>query len=111
LPLSAFLLVVVAALAHATWNLLAKRSAHSKHLIWFSSVFEAVLFLPLAAWALTGSWSRMGARAAMFLSATGVLHLMYTESLLRGYRAGDLSVVYPRNRTALVLLWSDPDPG
>jgi drug/metabolite transporter (DMT)-like permease len=98
LSLTAFLLVVIAALAHSTWNLLAKRAAHSKHLIWFSSVTEALLFLPVAAWTSVHSLSRLGLKAGAFLFATGVLHLLYTESLLRGYRAGDLSVVYPLAR-------------
>jgi drug/metabolite transporter (DMT)-like permease len=104
LPFAAFLLIVVAALAHSTWNLLAKRAAHSKHLIWFSSVTEVVLFLPLAAWALGDSWSRLSLRAAAFLLATGVLHLLYTECLMRGYRVGDLSVVYPLARGSGPLL-------
>jgi drug/metabolite transporter (DMT)-like permease len=98
LPLTAFFLVVIAAVAHSTWNLLVKRAAHSKHLIWFSSLTEALLFLPVAAWASTNSWSRLDLRAAAFLFATGILHLLYTESLLRGYRVGDLSVVYPLAR-------------
>jgi drug/metabolite transporter (DMT)-like permease len=98
LPLTAFLLVVTAAFAHATWNFLAKRAAHSKHLIWFSSVTEAVVFAPLAFWVLTHAWSGLGLKAAAFLLATGILHLAYTESLLRGYRAGDLTVVYPLAR-------------
>jgi hypothetical protein len=29
------------------------------------------------------------------LLTTGVLHVFYTESLQRAYRAGDLSMVYP----------------
>jgi uncharacterized membrane protein len=95
LPLTAFLLVLVAAFAHSTWNLLAKRAAHCRHLIWFSSVGETVLFLPLAVWVLKQSESRLGAKAAVFLLATGILHVFYTSALLRGYRAGDLSVVYP----------------
>jgi drug/metabolite transporter (DMT)-like permease len=98
LPVTAFLLVVVAAFAHSTWNLLAKRAAQSKNLFWFSSVTEAILFLPLVAWAAAHSWTRFNARAIPFLLATGVLHLLYTESLLRGYRTGDLSVVYPLAR-------------
>jgi uncharacterized membrane protein len=97
-PLTAFLLVVVAAFAHATWNFLAKRAAHSKNLIWFSSVTEAVLFAPFAIWILLDVWSSLGRKAAIFLLATGILHLLYTESLLRGYRAGDLTVVYPLAR-------------
>jgi len=98
LPLSAFVLVVLAAFAHSTWNLLAKHAAHSKHLIWFSSATEALLFAPLAVWLLVRGWSGLGLKSAIFLLATGILHLMYTESLLRGYRAGDLSVVYPLAR-------------
>lgn len=98
MPLNAFLLVTLAALAHATWNFLAKRAAHSKHLIWFSSVTEAILFAPLATWVLKDTWATVGWKAALFLLATGVLHLFYTECLLRGYRAGDLTVVYPLAR-------------
>jgi drug/metabolite transporter (DMT)-like permease len=98
LPLTAFLLVTLAALAHATWNFLAKRAAHSKHLIWFSSATEALLLAPFAAWVLTDAWSSLGLQSALFLLGTGVLHLLYTESLLRGYRAGDLTVVYPLAR-------------
>ena len=98
LSLTAFLLVTSASLAHATWNFLAKRAAHSKHLIWFSSITEALLFAPIAVWVLIKSWSSLGLPAAGFLLATGVLHLLYTESLLRGYRAGDLTVVYPLAR-------------
>jgi uncharacterized membrane protein len=98
LPLTAFLLVTSAALAHATWNFLAKRAAQNKHLIWFSSATEALLLAPFAVWALRSSWSTLTLWAALFLLATGVLHVLYTESLLRGYRSGDLTVVYPLAR-------------
>ncbi len=98
MPLTAFLLVTVAALAHATWNFLAKRAAHSKHLIWLSSATEALLFAPLAVWVLSGARSSLHLKSALFLLATGVFHLLYTESLLRGYRAGDLTLVYPLAR-------------
>ncbi|MGB8536517.1 MAG: hypothetical protein WCD57_08895 [Acidobacteriaceae bacterium] len=98
MPFTAFLLIIFAALAHATWNFLAKRAAHSKHLIWLASVTEAVVFAPVAVWVLKDAWPRLGLRAALFLLATGVLHVLYTESLLRGYRAGELTVVYPLAR-------------
>ena len=98
MPLTAFLLVTLAAFAHASWNFLAKRAAHSRHLIWFSSATEALLFAPVAVWVVTHGWRSLGLKAAVFLLATGVLHLLYTESLLRGYRAGDLTVVYPLAR-------------
>jgi uncharacterized membrane protein len=49
-------------------------------------------------WIIQASWGRLGLKALGFLLATGVLHACYTECLLRGYRAGDLSVVYPLAR-------------
>jgi drug/metabolite transporter (DMT)-like permease len=98
LSLTAFLLVILAALAHSTWNFLAKRGAHSEHLIWFSSAMEALFFAPIAIWILIDSWSSLGLRAVLFLMATGALHLLYTETLFRGYRTGDLTVVYPLAR-------------
>jgi drug/metabolite transporter (DMT)-like permease len=104
LPIKAFLLVLVASFAHATWNFLAKRAAHYKHLIWFSSAMEALLFAPIAIWILRSSWFTLGWKSALFLLATGILHLLYTESLLRGYRAGDLTTVYPLARGSAPLL-------
>jgi drug/metabolite transporter (DMT)-like permease len=104
LPLTAFLLVTLAATAHATWNFLAKRAAQSKHLIWFSSATEALLFAPVAGWILKNVWTTLGLKSALFLLATGVLHLLYTEGLLRGYRAGDLTMVYPLARGSGPLL-------
>lgn len=95
---AAFLLVLIAALAHSTWNLLAKRAAHSRHVIWFSSIGEAVLFLPVAVVVFMTSFSSLGWKAALFLFATGLLHVFYFEALQRGYRVGDLSVVYPLAR-------------
>jgi drug/metabolite transporter (DMT)-like permease len=103
-PLRAFLLVFIAALAHSTWNLLAKRASEKRHLIWFSSLGETILFLPLAIWILKQSRSRVSLMAAIFLLATGVLHVFYTYSLQRAYRVGDLSVVYPLARGAAPLL-------
>ncbi|MGD0435015.1 MAG: EamA family transporter [Bryobacteraceae bacterium] len=104
MPLTAFLLVASAALAHATWNLLVKHAAHSRRLIWFSSTTEAALLLPVALWVTANSWSRLGVKAALFLVATGVVHLLYTAGLQRGYQAGDFSVVYPLARGSGPLL-------
>lgn len=98
LPLAAFLLIVLAAFAHSIWNLLAKRASRNTHFIWFSSVSEVILLLPLAIWTPADSWPQLSWKAVILLFATGFLHLLYAESLLRGYRVGDLSVVYPLAR-------------
>lgn len=98
MPIQAFLLVVLAACAHSTWNILIKQATDSKHLLLFSSATEAVLLLPMGIYGLSESWPVFGRKACLLLVATGVLHLLYTECLLRGYKASDLSVVYPLAR-------------
>jgi drug/metabolite transporter (DMT)-like permease len=97
-PLTVLFLILLAAFAHSAWNLLAKRAANNEHFIWFSSICEAVLLLPLALWILANSWLYLSVKACIFLLATGILHVLYTDALLRGYRVGDLSVVYPMAR-------------
>ena len=52
MPLSAFALVLVAALLHATWNLAAKRAAHATHFMWLSAVCAAAMYLPVVGWIL-----------------------------------------------------------
>lgn len=95
MPVHALVLVLIAAFAHSTWNLLAKRAAAAPHLIWFSSVGEALLFLPAALWILRDPNLRLDGSALTALGMTGILHLFYAECLVRGYRSGDLSIVYP----------------
>ncbi len=104
MPIKALLLVLIGSFAHATWNFLAKRASHKKHLIWFSSAMEALLFAPIAIVILRSAWSNLGWKSGLFLLSTGILHLLYTDSLLRGYRAGDLTSVYPLARGTAPLL-------
>jgi drug/metabolite transporter (DMT)-like permease len=104
LPIRAFLLVLIAATAHATWNFLAKRFARYEHLIWLSSVMEALLLAPFVIWIVARSQTNFPSMAWLLLLATGVLHVLYTECLLRGYRAGDFTVVYPLARGTAPLL-------
>lgn len=98
MPVTAFLLVLFAAIAHSSWNFLIKSAVQSTHLIWFSSVGETILFMPLAFWILKHAGWRLSLTAGAFLLLTGILHLFYTECLQRAYCAGDLSVVYPMAR-------------
>jgi uncharacterized membrane protein len=98
------LLILLAACAHSGWNFLAKQKAHEKNLIWFSSLAESILFLPVVI--LTGFQLGSVTLSVVCLLATGLLHLLYTECLLRGYRASDLSIVYPLARGTGPLLSS-----
>lgn len=94
----ALLLVVIAAFCHASWNLASKRaSASGIPFIFLGAVASTVLWLPAAGvdLALSGAdlrWLAVGA------GVSAIIHVGYMWVLQRGYRHGDLSVVYPMAR-------------
>jgi drug/metabolite transporter (DMT)-like permease len=87
--------VLLAAAAHATWNLFAKKAAASRHFVWLYSVGSTVLYLPVIVWICIQERPHFEARHYLALAATSVLHLGYSLSLQAGYRTSDLSLVYP----------------
>ena len=95
MPLTALALVLVAALLHAGWNIVAKRSGGGPHFVLRGAVMIVVLWSPLGlvlAWQQLPAWGRLD-WAMVF--ASGIAHLVYFNCLLAGYRAADLTVVYP----------------
>jgi drug/metabolite transporter (DMT)-like permease len=113
MPLVALLSVLLAACTHATWNLYAKRAAASRHFVWMYSVGSILMYSPAVLWILIFSRPHFGPLQYAALLATALLHLAYSVLLQAGYRASDLSLVYPIARgsgpllsfvTAVVLL-------
>jgi len=94
-------LVLTSAVVHATWNLWTKqlRGDHRDGaLMWTLTAISALVYAPVVAWSLAhGTW-RPGLAALGFMAVSGVIHVGYFLLLLRGYRTGDLSVVYPLAR-------------
>ena len=104
MPPIALCAVLLAALCHAIWNLEAKRAAGSRHFVWLYSVGSVLLWTPVVAWVLLHQRIHFGAAQWLALSGTAVLHLLYSLSLQAGYRAADLSLVYPLARGSGPLL-------
>ena len=90
----ALTLVLLSALAHASWNFLLKRYATSPEVfIWLLQFCISVLFLPLGA---VLAWqTSVDPLGWWWLLGTIVLHILYFLLLGRGYTYADLSVVYP----------------
>lgn len=92
------LLILSGGLAHATWNLVVKRSAVSgPTFVWLTAVFAGVVLVPVGIVAAVidpPSWSDLALAAAV----SAILHVGYFLALQAGYRAGDVSVVYPLAR-------------
>lgn len=90
------LLVVFAALIHASWNLLAKRAAHVGPIFVFAyNLVSCIAYAPWVIWLLLRDGFDWSGTGLGFLIMSGVLHLAYSLCLQRGYQVADLSVVYP----------------
>jgi drug/metabolite transporter (DMT)-like permease len=95
---SAFLLVILAGLIHALWNIAAKKAGGDVRFAGFSSLIMAVVWAPVGlyvGWDVVPTW---GWLEWSFIAASGLLHVLYFITLLRGYRKADLTVVYPLAR-------------
>ena len=91
-------LVAVAAVAHAGWNIAAKRvGASGPGVIWAGFVVGAVVFAPFGIASLLAEGTDL-ARWLPWAAVSGALQVVYFLTLQRGYRVGDVSVVYPLAR-------------
>ncbi len=93
MSLVALLLILVASVSHAAWNLLLKKSDSKELFAWWFSVSGVVLLAPLGIAlfilnpvSLPGPW---------FILAGSVMQCFYLVLLGRAYTRGDLSLVYP----------------
>ncbi|MCH7843846.1 MAG: EamA family transporter [Chloroflexi bacterium] len=94
-PMTALSLVLVllSAVAHASWNLMLKRAADPEVFAWCLLVVATVLLAPLGVALLL--FNSVGLPGLWFVLVTVVLHVLYFNLLARGYAQGDLSLVYP----------------
>ena len=97
-------LVLASALAHASWNLLAKNASESRVFAWLCVVSAAAITAPLAVAQLVVSDSAPSPGSLLFPAVSGLIHVAYFWTLARAYRAGDLSLVYPLARGSGPLL-------
>ncbi len=95
----ALILVLTAAVCHASWNFLAKRVHGGAELVWLYSVASALVYLPLAIWVFVALPVGLNPMQWVFIAGSAVLHLVYFVLLQAGYRNGDLSLVYPTARS------------
>jgi drug/metabolite transporter (DMT)-like permease len=102
----AFAIVLLAGLIHAGWNIAAKRAGGDARFAFFTSVVMMVAWAPLGLWLARDALPGWDAAAWTAVGVSGVLHVAYFVVLLRGYRASDLTVMYPVARGSGPLLSS-----
>jgi drug/metabolite transporter (DMT)-like permease len=102
----ALILILVAAVAHASWNLFSKQAANTGAVffIWLLAVAASGLYAPVVVVAAVVGHPHLAAMNWAFLVGTGALEAGYFLFLQFGYRKGDLSLVYPVGRGTGALL-------
>lgn len=98
MSLFALILVLAAAVLHATWNLFAKRSGGGLAFVYLVGVVNTVLYIPfvLAYWL----WWRpiLPTAAVLWIIGSGLLKTAYALFLQHSYKAADFSLIYPLAR-------------
>jgi drug/metabolite transporter (DMT)-like permease len=98
------LLVAIAAVAHATWNLTIKAAGTSgTRFLWLTFVVATIVVAPFGIVSLAQVGPRLPFLLLLAL-VSGILQITYFLTLQRGYRLGDVSVVYPLARGSGPLL-------
>lgn len=106
----ALTLVISAALLHATWNFLLKKSGGGIGVLTLSAVTATALLTPFSLYLIIRGFTFTPAMIGMII-CSGIIHLAYFLLLDRAYRGagsggsgGDLSIVYPLARATGPLL-------
>ncbi len=112
----ALALIIAAAFCHAFWNLLTKQARGGSAFIWLFTVLGTVLYFPLALWVILTAKLPNFSQLMPIVLLSAALHSFYYFALNRGYRFGDLSLIYPLARgsaplitiTAAIILLGEP---
>ena len=107
MPLLVLGLVLASAAVHATWNLWTKElgpGVRQASLLWLLTAISSVFYAPFAWATIAATHWRPDAVSLALIAGSGWIHVGYFFLLLRGYRAGDLSLVYPLARGTAPLL-------
>lgn len=99
MPITIFLAVLLAALMHASWNLLVKLNLDR-----FLSLFLLQSLMGVMGLVMLVVFAWPAAASLPFALVSGALHTGYNVFLARSYRDGDLSLVYPVARGTAPLL-------
>ena len=104
MALSAILLVVISAVAHASWNLICKAKAPSAAFFWLLTLFTLIPGAPVFFTQYTDALSALPLSFWLLMLATGLFQTGYYIGLANAYRLGEVSIAYPLARSIPLLL-------
>jgi drug/metabolite transporter (DMT)-like permease len=99
MPLDALVMVLVAAVLHASWNFWVKKAqVHPLAFSLLCSSVSTLAYAPLVWWFFKDSGLGISAQGWWWIAASCVVHNLYFFVLQTGYARSDLSIVYPLAR-------------
>lgn len=105
MPVLAIVLVLIAALCHATWNIAAKfLSGDRVAFIWAYGGISTLWGLPVGIIVLLATHGTVTPMLLIAPLVSGIIHVGYGLALQTGYAKADLGIVYPVARGAGPLL-------
>ncbi|MTI57401.1 DMT family transporter [Geosporobacter ferrireducens] len=93
-----FILIIFSAICHATWNYTTKKIKSNTTFIWLFSAISSVIYLPFVLTLLFVYKINFQFFFIFFITGSAALHSAYFILLNKGYRSGNLSVIYPLAR-------------
>ena len=109
MTLTTFFLVLLAALLHASWNLLAKKSGGGAAFVLLGNLVVMALYSPVLLiwwWHSPSLVADITLKQWLIMAVSATVHIGYSLSLQRGYQLADYGVVYPVARGTGPLLSS-----
>lgn len=104
MPVSALVLLIIAAILHTVWNLFVKRAREKQVFTWWALILGMLCFSPLLLQVRTFPPSIW-----LYVLSSALMEAIYYLVLIRAYQYGDFSLVYPMARgtaPALLTLWA-----
>lgn len=83
--------ILLAAIFHSIWNIIANKSTHNETLLWLQMVVANIVLTPF----IICNYSFPNPKAWPTLIASGLLQAFYYLFLAKCYQIGNLSIVYP----------------
>ena len=93
MPIVVFLLIILSALFHASWNFAAKKASGNFNATYLGLLMASILFSPLLF--ILPTTELLNTRAYPYILATGTIHAVYFFALAKAYEYGDISSSYP----------------
>lgn len=94
----ALALVLFAAVLHASWNFVSKKSGGGSSFVLLYETFAFLVYMPLLYLVDFKRLLTLPVEMWLLIILSAVLHVIYTIVLQTGYRKADYSVVYPTAR-------------